>query len=88
MRHSAGTLDGWLRGCCEALRAVRKTSVPPQKKPRPPSGHGFHPGNGYFQDLGADAAAAAGTSVLGGLLAVPGGECAPAASAGFAAGGV
>ncbi len=57
------------------------------KKPRPLSGRGFQPGDGRFQDLGADAAAA-GTSVLGGLLAVPGGECAPAASAGLAAGGV
>ena len=37
------------------------------------------------QDLGADAA---GVVVLGGLLAVPGGEWAPAASIGFAAGGV
>ena len=37
--------------------------------------------------MGVDAAAA-GTKVLGGLLAVPGGECAPAASAGLAAGGV
>ena len=37
------------------------------------------------QDLGADAA---GCVVLGGLLAVPGGECAPAASSGLASGGV
>ena len=42
---------------------------------------------GIRQDLGADAAAA-GASVLGGLLAVPGGEWAPAASMGLAAGGV
>ena len=44
-------------------------------------------GQCWRQDLGADAAAA-GASVLGGLLAVPGGEWAPAASMGLAAGGV
>lgn len=42
------------------------------------------------QGFAADAAgvAAAGTLVLGGLLAVPGGEWAPEASSGLASGGV
>ena len=71
---------------------VTRARCPQKKKPRHPRGRGFQPsglvGSWCAQDLDAGVAAAAGTWVLGGLLAVPGGEWAPAASAGLAAGGV
>lgn len=89
--HTARSPRHWFTACPLPAEAPPRSHGPCNKKaaPRGAARVSAFTAAAARQDLGAEAGiAAAGTCVLGGLLAVPAGECAPDDSIGLAAGGV